>query len=192
MAPKKPTPRAGFLTLLVRLLKWQSVKRAISINQLHLLRRSHRRECEGVRRSGCADLGKSLCSVCLFHPPFISLDCVLALCHRLDNAISPALRFHPREGWGRKGQAPTLQALYKTTNKNSDHQVLTSLVVSKWPGSPLAKCTFFSFLMLAQQRTTTCCSVSPSSSLLLGGAEGSALLMHRACHHNNTSALSLL
>jgi len=74
--------------------------------------------------------------------------------------------------------------------QNSEHHILTTLVVSKWPGNPLAKCTFF--LSLCWSNRERQLAILLASSILPGEAEFLALLMYCVCQHNNTSALSLL
>lgn len=79
--------------------------------------------------------------MCLFPSPFISPDCVLALCHCLDNVIPPpVLCFHsrglPEERTGR--------AKYQVRELFTEPQTeFRCLVMSKWSGIPLAKRTFF-------------------------------------------------
>lgn len=71
--------------------------------------------------------------------------------------------FSSKKKLGEERTGTEAAKLFAEPQTDSDPHASTSLVTSKWPENPLAKCSFFSFLVLVQQRATTCCSVSPDT-----------------------------
>lgn len=71
--------------------------------------------------------------------------------------------FSSKKKLGEERTGTEAAKLFTEPQTDSDPHASTSLVTSKWPENPLAKCSFFSFLVLVQQRATTCCSVSPDT-----------------------------
>lgn len=135
--------------------------------------------------------------MCLFPSPFISPDCVLALCHCLDSVIPPPVPcFHsrglPEERTGRAKH----QVCELLTEPQTEFR---SLIMSKWSGIPLAKRAFFPSLhwssrerqcaillaapcMLELKAQPCWCAVHVSTtSLLLSGCFGKILFGKNLC-----------